>query len=301
MLRSPCLRRFAVSMSYMLAACACASAQVSGLPPMSPTSGPNSVAPLSGSAQSVVIRARRADVRYANGLLSIDASNSSLNQILREIGRQTGMKITGGVLDERVFGHYGPASADVVLETLIDSNSTNVLLRHGPANELEELILTARSGGATPPNPNAPGFDDGYDAAVEQIRNQEASPQVLQPARRGAPTPGVNSGGAQPGAPASTSNPGSVPASIPPPANNVLGDPRTVSPSATTMPTTDSVSSDSISTPSTTNQIVPGIVDAPNPGTTNSGTDAPRTPEQIYEQLMRLRQQQQPQQTTPPK
>src|SRR5437764_15453174 len=50
---------------------------------------------------------KRAQVTYADGTLSISADNSSLNQILRQISTDTGMKITGGVTDERVFGQYG--------------------------------------------------------------------------------------------------------------------------------------------------------------------------------------------------
>ena len=51
----------------------------------------------------------RADITYTGTELRIVATNSSLNQILREVGRLTGMKITGGVSEDRVFGTYGPA------------------------------------------------------------------------------------------------------------------------------------------------------------------------------------------------
>src|SRR5580658_889564 len=37
----------------------------------------------------------RAQITYADGALSVSADNSSLNQILRQIGSDTGMKITG--------------------------------------------------------------------------------------------------------------------------------------------------------------------------------------------------------------
>src|SRR6185295_2147882 len=45
---------------------------------------------------------KRANISYADGQLTISASNSSLNQILREVSRLTGIKITGGVAEERV-------------------------------------------------------------------------------------------------------------------------------------------------------------------------------------------------------
>ena len=67
-------------------------------------------------------------VDYAGGRLSVNASNASLNQILQEIAGRTGMKITGGVSDERVFGQYGPSSPSVVLVALLDGTGSNMLL-----------------------------------------------------------------------------------------------------------------------------------------------------------------------------
>ena len=55
--------------------------------------------------------AEPASISYENGTLTVKTQNSSLNQILREISRKTGMSITGGVSEERVFGTYGPAPA----------------------------------------------------------------------------------------------------------------------------------------------------------------------------------------------
>jgi len=40
---------------------------------------------------------QRAQVTYADGTLSVAADNASLNQILRQIASDTGIKITGGV------------------------------------------------------------------------------------------------------------------------------------------------------------------------------------------------------------
>src|ERR1700733_10251439 len=63
---------------------------------------------------------KRAKITFADGVLSISADNASLNQILRQIATDTGMKITGGVSDERVFGEYGPAPPDQILSALLD-------------------------------------------------------------------------------------------------------------------------------------------------------------------------------------
>lgn len=99
--------------------------------------------------------AQPAAVTYANGLLSVTAHNSSLNQILRDISRDTHMKITGGVADERVFGSYGPEPAAQVLNSLLDGTSSNMIFVGSNGTTPAELILTPRGGGATPPNPMA--------------------------------------------------------------------------------------------------------------------------------------------------
>ncbi len=103
---------------------------------------------------------KRAEVAFTSGQLTIKADNSSLNLILREIGRQTGIKITGGVPEERVFGTYGPGAPDVILAELLDGAGSNMLLIASDGTAPGELVLTPRMGGPTPPNPNAKGFDD---------------------------------------------------------------------------------------------------------------------------------------------
>jgi hypothetical protein len=172
---------------------------------------------------------QRAQVTYADGALSVAADNASLNQILRQIASDTGMKITGGVTDERVFGHYGPADPAQVLATLLDGTGSNMILVHHDGDAPSELILTPRQGGPTPPNPNA--------AAYNRPEPEEPPSQAVQP-----PPPY-----AQPQA-----NP------VIPPTNAAA--PNGTSPANSSQP------------------------DNPN---------GVKTPQQIYEQLQRMRQQQQ--------
>jgi hypothetical protein len=149
---------------------------------------------------------RHADVVYAEGQLQITADNSSLNQILRDIGRLTGMKITGGVADQRVFGNYGPAPPARILANLLAGTGCNMLLQQTSSNVLEELVLTPQQGGPTPPNPNAPGFDD--DAPVQAARPayiQQVPPN--QPQTPGSAPPFPYPGGQPPTPPSGTGNP----------------------------------------------------------------------------------------------
>ena len=190
--------------------------------------------------------AQRAKVTYADDLLTVSASNSSLNQILREISRQTGIKITGGVADERVFGDYGPAAASQVLASLLDGTASNMVIVQSTTSASAELILTPRMGGATPPNPNAARFDDSNSDDQPAQRPEVVQPNPPQPQTQ-APAPDT------------------------PPAANTAPVPSNPETPAPAPPSGDS-----------TQQQSPNGV---------------KTPQQIYDELMRIRQQQ----SAPPK
>lgn len=177
---------------------------------------------------------QRAQVTYSDGQLAVQANNSSLNQILRQIEHETGIKVTGGVAEERVFGKYGPGSTDSVLNALLDGTESNMLLVQRDTSSPGELILTPRHGGPTPPNPNAESFDEDQDDAADHSR--PAPPQQLHPPY---PRP-------IPEQPPATAAPGSA-------------------------PTTSGTG---------------------NGGSTQSPNGV-KTPQQIYEQLQRMQQQQQ--------
>jgi len=130
----------------------------STLSPTTPTTLPAPI--LTGSSPIAATRpVHLANVLYVQGQLEITADDSSLAQILREIGRLTGMTITGGVADQRVFGKYGPAAPSDILTSLLQGTGSNMLLINSASNTPTQLILTPQQGGATPPNLNAPGLD----------------------------------------------------------------------------------------------------------------------------------------------
>jgi hypothetical protein len=314
----------------------------SALPPMAPTSiaNPNSLpAPIAGSPSGGnPAQHHRARVRYANGLLEVRADNSSLNQILRDISRQTGMSIVGGVADERVFGNYGPAAPATVLKTLLDGTRTNMLLKETATEAPAELVLTPQIGGASPPSPNSSSYDvtesepelplpgQAAGAIVQPVSPRAVTPQRVIPSVVANP-PGTPGNAAA--APSNSTTP-SLPPAMPQPLNNVNGNANNVSPTASTLPVVHSVPTDSLPTPSTAPSAT-GIVDAPNPppqGTTTEGftsqtppdnnpnnppgsttappANQPKTPQQVYEELKQLQQQKQsapatqPQTTPPP-
>jgi hypothetical protein len=166
-----------------------AGAQASStLPATQPTAPPASSVPPPPTTPPTPeqLPPRHAEVTFTGGELFISASNSSLNQILREISHETGLKISGGVADERVFGQYGPDAPAQILSALLDGTGSNMLLIQGDGDAPAELILTPRQGGPSPPNPNAHAFDE----APEQhpVENEEtpeterAAPDQSHPA-----------------------------------------------------------------------------------------------------------------------
>jgi len=139
---------------------------------------------------------RPAKVSYTSGQLTVSASNSSLDQILRDIARLTKIRITGGVADQRVFGTYGPASANEILSTLLEGTGTNMLLVQGASGLPSELILTPRMGGPTPPKPNAVAAGEN----PRRFANTNLPPQSQ-------PTPAPTNAAPQPIPPPPSANP----------------------------------------------------------------------------------------------
>ena len=248
----------------------------SSLPSMQPTqegltaplaatasAGPNASA-LSGAPQ----------VTCAGGQLEIRAENSSLNSILRAVSRCTGMRITGHVSEQKVYGNYGPAAPATVLATLLDGTGSNMLLHETASDQPAELILTPRTGGVTPPQPNQnANADDDDDEQPRPV----LPPNPYRGGGRPTGAPGVppngqfsnQGGGNQQNSGSAVTSPGAIPA----PTNNPLGSPNNTSPTASTYPTTNSVPLDTVSTPSTVTS-PNGIVDAPNPPAAGSDTAA---------------------------
>lgn len=199
--------------------------------------------------------ARQTSVTFQNGQLSVEASNASLNGLLREISRSTGMKISGSVPEDRVFGSYGPASPQAVLSTLLDGTGVNVLIVSNTAERPLELQLSPRVGAPTPPRPAEQAqrnSDNNNDDQSEGYTGQAAGPQ---------PEPDSN------------------PNAKPEPASN---------PAANTGP---SESSQPLVFPKISPNATPatGSTTPANPDDDNdSGTEGVRTPQQIFEQLQKL-------------
>ena len=250
----------------MLAAQTVGATPGANTPALSPPalSGAETGAPTKTPASS-----HRTQVVFHDGLLTVTAQDSSLNAVLHEIARQTGMRISGGVRDDRVFGSYGPATPSAVLSTLIEGTGSNMLLVNNAADAPAELILTPRLGGPTPPSPNgaAPGSGEDEDGSG-------AAPPIQQPVFGGQPPPQSFSG--RPAVQPSSS--------LTPPISS---------------PTTNNSDSQSVVFPPV-NSTSTAATGTTSSDTTQEPPSGIKTPQQIFEQLQKLRQQQEQTQTPSP-
>jgi hypothetical protein len=115
-----------------------------------PQPAPEAIAAQSPSPSTPVWPANQppshATVSWDGRGLEIEASNSSLNQILQQVAADTGAKLEGLSQDQRVFGSYGPGPGRDVLLKLLDGSGYNVLMIGGRDSDvLREIVLSTRS------------------------------------------------------------------------------------------------------------------------------------------------------------
>jgi hypothetical protein len=95
-------------------------------------------------------------VSYQSGLLTIDAPNSTLGDILRGVRKHTSADIEIPTnASERVATHLGPAPPREVMAELLNGSHFNYILLGSPqdANSLVRVVLVAKTG---PDNPAPP-------------------------------------------------------------------------------------------------------------------------------------------------
>jgi hypothetical protein len=123
--------------------------------------------------------------------LHIDAANSSLQQILKDVSTDTGARVEGLASDERVFGVYGPGQARDVISQLLQGSGYNVIMigdqGHGTPRQ---ILLSARRTGDAPPGVNGNQGNANEDDADP---DEQAAPPQFQPGNN--PRPGLTPGG----------------------------------------------------------------------------------------------------------
>ncbi len=144
-------------------------------------------------------RPNNATVTWDSRGLRIEASNSSLQQILREVSVNTGAKIEGLGQDQRVYGSYGPGQARDVLYQLLQGSGYNIVL----AGDLgqgtpRQIFLSPRHGAANAPGvTNAPAQDNNEEDVPEDVVEEPPQPPP-PPQPQGNDQPGANPDGPNP-------------------------------------------------------------------------------------------------------
>lgn len=258
--------------------------QSAGLPPTAPTgggaptgSGASRLSMWDAVSQTSNGAARhRAAVILTQNRLEVRAENSSLNAILREIAAQTGMTITGGVLDQRVFGTYGPGAPAEVLSELLQDTGTNMILRMNSNGSLAELTISPRMGGPTPPGPST--FHD-----EEANQRARVTPSQMPAAAHGPPLPAP----AARVSGASTFGPESPRSPVTPDPAGFVSVPTAAQPGEQGTPAAAGTQPAGTTDANSGSNNGAGGANPPNPQSPNGV----KTPQQIYEELQKLQQQ----------
>jgi len=136
----------------------------------------------------------QAEVTWDSHGLSIDAANSSLVQILKDVSTATGTKVEGLGSDQRIFGVYGPGQARDVLSQLLQGSGYNVIMIGDQGQGApRQILLSLRQSADAQMAANKKGPNDGdEDAADNDAEEQPAPAPVPMPMR-----PGFGPGGRQ--------------------------------------------------------------------------------------------------------
>src|ERR1700722_1357481 len=120
-------------------------------------------------------------VSYESGLLTIDAPNSTLGDILRGVRKHTSADIEiPSNASERVATHLGPAPPREVMAELLNGSHFNYILLGSPqdSNALVLVVLVAKTGpdNADPPTPGATAAA-GTGAPAPPVANAAEQPE----------------------------------------------------------------------------------------------------------------------------
>ena len=114
--------------------------------------------------------------------LRIEAVNSSLRQILKDVSTVTGTKVEGLGADERVFGAYGPGQARDVLSQLLLGFGYNVMMVGDLGQGApRQIVLSSRQGGASPASASRSAASNNDDEDTDADEQPQLQPQPLMP------------------------------------------------------------------------------------------------------------------------
>ena len=136
-----------------------------------------------------------ASVTWDSKGLRIEADNSSLQQILKDVSAATGAKVEGLGADQRIFGDYGPGQANVVLSQLLEGSGYNVIMIGDQGEGTpRQIVLSSRNATSTqaaaaPALPTAAANEEEAEPEEQSPADQPESPVSRHGAVRHPPQP----------------------------------------------------------------------------------------------------------------
>lgn len=125
-----------------------------------------------------------AAVTLRNGKLTVEANNSDLTQILRDLANISGMTINGLGKGPRIFGVYGPGNSRDVLTALLLGSGYNFIMVGGAVDGTpRELLLTAANDAPAiaPITPTNIPSSDRTERVQQQLEINPSVPHALGP------------------------------------------------------------------------------------------------------------------------
>ena len=123
-----------------------------------------------------------ATVSLEDGRLKIEANNSDLSEILKNVANASGMTIEGSVGEFQVFGSYGPLSPREVLTSLLTGAGYNFIMVGSTADGAPRQLLLSQQAILSGPitmtnqgsnNANLPVYRDTNNVRSEQSQTTE--------------------------------------------------------------------------------------------------------------------------------
>ena len=217
-------------------------------------------------------------VQYRDGLLTVSARNSTLSDVLNAVRAQTGANMTlPPGMNDRLFLQIGPAPPRDVISKLLSGTNFDYVLAGSPQNPnaLQQVIVTPRQGGPVIAAGSAPQQTRLPGMGAQENNNEEEEEQSARPQQ---PQPGMPGGfGSAPGGPGPFQP---NPAMAPPNVANPTPFPQTPGPTGVSP---------------VQPQVAPNQPPQMPPNQPPQGGQ-PKTPYQLYQEMLQMRQQQQQQQ-----
>jgi hypothetical protein len=136
-----------------------------------------------------------AAVTWNKQQLSIDATNSSLQQILSNVASATGASVEGVTKDERIFGTFGPAPARDVLTQLLQGTGYNIVMVGDRGQGVPRQVLLSLRNEKSPLGvPRSASEENDEDSAPEVQYEPPPPPQPPQQEPTAPMRPGFNPG-----------------------------------------------------------------------------------------------------------